>query len=100
MAKLTTNSQNLYVQQHTAERPRQLKHPERSRRSKHRQKIKLEQSTQNTALYAAAAVAATALSHATAHRPSSTMSNAEDVKSEDSKADPNIVSIKVRGQVR
>jgi len=28
------------------------------------------------------------------------MSNAEDVKSEDSKADPNIVSIKVRGQVR
>ena len=54
----------------------------------------------NTALYSYAAVAATALSHATAHRPSSTMSNAEDVKSEDSKADPNIVSIKVRGQVR
>ena len=59
-----------------------------------------ERCSHNTALYADAAVAATALSHATAHRPSSTMSNAEDVKSEDSKADPNIVSIKVRGQVR
>ena len=63
-------------------------------------KHRSERCSHNTALYAAAAVAATALSHATAHRPSSTMSNAEDVKSEDSKADPNIVSIKVRGQVR